>query len=86
MQLTRLTSVLTITVVPDKRQWPSKLFFNPIDLAAWNAYTVWTAFNPLWHQGKSYRRRLFLQKLTVDLTNLHMERRSKYKSLHINIR
>ena len=37
------------------RRWPTKLWFNMIDLAAWNAFVIWTSHNPQYMNGKLNR-------------------------------
>lgn len=57
------------------RQWPLALFFNMMDISALNAYIVWTAIDPAWHQGMSHRRRLFLEELGKKLVTPQIARR-----------
>ncbi|XP_026150656.1 M-phase phosphoprotein 8 isoform X3 [Mastacembelus armatus] len=57
------------------KRWPLALFFNMLDISAFNAYIVWTAIHPGWHQRTSHRRRLFLHELGKKLITPHMTRR-----------
>nr|XP_043880784.1 THO complex subunit 7 homolog isoform X1 [Solea senegalensis] len=57
------------------KRWPMALFFNMLDISALNAYIVWTAIDPAWHQGKSHSRRLFLEELGKKLVTPQMARR-----------
>ncbi|XP_026189546.1 serine/arginine repetitive matrix protein 1 isoform X2 [Mastacembelus armatus] len=59
------------------RRWPLALFFNLLDISALNSYIVWMAINPEWHQGKSHKRRLFLEELGKKLITPHMARRPR---------
>lgn len=43
--------------------WPVARFHNILDASALNGYAVWTAIDPTWNQGKSFKRRLFLAEL-----------------------
>ncbi|XP_059196338.1 piggyBac transposable element-derived protein 4-like [Centropristis striata] len=48
-------------------RWPQVLFCNMIDVSAFNAFVIFTATDPSWKQGKSYRRRLFMEELGRSL-------------------
>ena len=39
------------------------VFFNILDVSAYNAFVVWMEVNPDWKQGKFFKRRLFLEEL-----------------------
>lgn len=56
-------------------RWPMAIFYNMLDVSAYNAFVVWTEVNPLWNKGKSFRRRLFLEELGSALVFPLMERR-----------
>ena len=56
-------------------RWPVALFHNILDVSACNAYVVWTAIDPTWNQGKSFKRRLFLAELGKALVAPLIERR-----------
>lgn len=43
------------------------VFGNLLDLAAYNAYVLFSHVHPEYEAGKSHRRRLFLEKLALDL-------------------
>ena len=49
------------------RRWPMVFFENILDIAAYNGYIVVFTVNPDIDRGKPQRRRLFLEKLAVDL-------------------
>ncbi|KAK6307271.1 hypothetical protein J4Q44_G00224190 [Coregonus suidteri] len=40
-------------------RWPLVIFYNIVDVSAYNAYVLWTEINQQWNGGKLYRRRLF---------------------------
>ncbi|XP_068164525.1 piggyBac transposable element-derived protein 4-like isoform X2 [Antennarius striatus] len=57
-------------------RWPMVLFYNILDVSAFNAYVVWTVIDPTWNRGKSFKRRLFLAELGKALvTPLIQQRR-----------
>ncbi|KAM4552412.1 piggyBac transposable element-derived protein 4-like [Odontesthes bonariensis] len=56
-------------------RWPVALFHNILDVSALNAYVVWTAIDPTWNRGKSFKRRLFLAELGKALVTPLIQRR-----------
>ncbi|XP_035521007.1 uncharacterized protein LOC118330532 isoform X2 [Morone saxatilis] len=44
-------------------RWPLALFYHILDVSAFNAFVLWTAVEPSWMQGKTFRRRLFMEEL-----------------------
>ncbi|XP_055070455.2 piggyBac transposable element-derived protein 4 [Misgurnus anguillicaudatus] len=56
-------------------RWSMAIFYSMLDVSAYNAFVVWKEVNPLWNQGKSYKRRLFLEELGSALVFPLMERR-----------
>ena len=65
------------TVRRISRRWPMIVFYNMIDIAAVNAMTIWLYQNPGWNMRKRSIRRSFLTELSMKLTSLQTERRSK---------
>ncbi len=51
------------------------LFFNIIDVSAYNAFVAWMAVNPRWKEGKSFQRRLFLEELGKSMVTPLIQRR-----------
>ncbi len=51
------------------------LFFNMVDVSAYNAYVIFTAVDPSWNQAKLFRRRLFLEELGNSLVSAAILRR-----------
>lgn len=49
--------------------WPVIVFYNMLDISAYNAYVLWTSINPQWNKDKLYKRRLFLEELGKCLIN-----------------
>nr|XP_023650860.1 piggyBac transposable element-derived protein 4-like isoform X2 [Paramormyrops kingsleyae] len=56
-------------------RWPLVVFFNMLDISAYNAFVIWLALNPNWEKTKScMRRRLFLDELGRALVFPHIQR------------
>ena len=47
--------------------WPLTVFYNMLDVSAYNSFVLWREMAPSWNQGKSHRRRLFLEELGREL-------------------
>ena len=62
------------------RRWPLKLFFNLLDVAALNAYTIYRQVHPDQQSTGSSRRR-FLTDLADSLILPHMKTRQKIPQL-----
>ncbi|KAL7388235.1 hypothetical protein ABVT39_009596 [Epinephelus coioides] len=58
-------------------RWPQALFFNMLDVSGYNAYVIFTAVDPAWNKGKTFRRRLFLEELGNSLVSAAMQRRER---------
>lgn len=56
-------------------RWPLMVFFNMLDVSAYNAFVVWTEINPDWNKSKSPNRRMFLEDLGKALVSPLIERR-----------
>ncbi|XP_052423852.1 titin homolog isoform X1 [Carassius gibelio] len=65
----------TYTCQRKTARWPMVIFFNMLDVSAYNAFVLWTEMNPSWHKGKTIRRRLFLEELGEALVAPFMKRR-----------
>ena len=59
--------IRTYSVQQKSRRWPMILFQNFVDIAAYNAFVVYLTINSAYNQGKTLRRRLFLEELGVTL-------------------
>ncbi|KAG1971378.1 hypothetical protein F2P79_002510 [Pimephales promelas] len=55
--------------------WPMVVFFNMLDVSAYNSLVLWTEVNPMWNQKKNFKRRLFLEELGEALVTPLMKRR-----------
>jgi hypothetical protein len=46
------------------------LFYNAVDIACYNAYTIFMHMNPQWNKGLPHRRRIFLIQLGRELAGV----------------
>uniref|UniRef100_A0A8C1HMV5 PiggyBac transposable element-derived protein domain-containing protein n=1 Tax=Cyprinus carpio carpio TaxID=630221 RepID=A0A8C1HMV5_CYPCA len=67
--------VATYTCQRKTARWPMVIFFNMLDVSAYNSFVLWTKINPSWNKGKNSKRRLFLEELGVALVAPYMKRR-----------
>ncbi|XP_021162792.2 piggyBac transposable element-derived protein 3 isoform X1 [Fundulus heteroclitus] len=58
-------------------RWPLVIFYNIVDVSAYNAYVLWTEINQQWNAGKLHRRRLFLEELGKALVTPKMQTRAR---------
>ncbi|XP_061899254.1 piggyBac transposable element-derived protein 3-like [Entelurus aequoreus] len=58
-------------------RWPLVIFYNIVDVSAYNAYVLWTAIDQKWNAGKLYRRRLFLEELGKALVTPKIQTRAR---------
>ncbi|XP_071369448.1 piggyBac transposable element-derived protein 4-like [Centroberyx affinis] len=58
-------------------RWPLVLFYNMLDVSAYNAFVLWTAVDPSWNQAKTFKRRLFMEELGKMLVSPQMLRRER---------
>ncbi|XP_036006053.1 piggyBac transposable element-derived protein 4-like [Fundulus heteroclitus] len=56
-------------------RWPLVIFYNMIDVSAYNAFIIWTEIFPDWNVSKLYKRRIFLEDLGKALVTPHIQRR-----------
>ncbi|KAL3973475.1 HMG box transcription factor 1 [Sarotherodon galilaeus] len=56
-------------------RWPLVIFYNILDVSAYNAYVPWTEINQHWKASKLYRCRLFLEELGKSLVTPKFQRR-----------
>ena len=55
--------------------WPLVIFFNQIDVSAYNAFVLWMMINPNWNRKKCQKRRMFLLELARELVQPLISRR-----------
>src|ERR1700759_4536375 len=56
-------------------RWPLVIFYNLVDIAAYNGYVLWMETFTSWNEGKLFRRRLFLNELGHLLVKPIIEKR-----------
>lgn len=76
-------------VLPNEvlRAWPLVIFYNKIDVSAYNAFVSW--IYPEWNVSKLYKRRIFIQELGKGHQPLQPERGRSTRGLdlvHQNMR
>ncbi|XP_038576656.1 piggyBac transposable element-derived protein 4-like [Micropterus salmoides] len=71
--LDKVTSVYTCK--RKTARWPLVVFYNILDVSAYNSFVLWTEINPTYNQGKCHRRRLFLEELGRELVMPLIKRR-----------
>lgn len=52
------------------KRWPITVFYNIIDVSAYNAFVLWLEINPTWHKMKLTKRRIFWKNLECLWLNL----------------
>lgn len=67
--------IRTYTCKRRTNRWPQALFYNMLDISAYNAYVVFLKINPNWNENKKYKRRIFLEDLGMDLISGEISRR-----------
>ncbi|KRY50231.1 hypothetical protein T03_8506 [Trichinella britovi] len=53
-------------------RWPLVIFYNIIDVYAYNAYVLWTEKHPAWNVGRLHKRGLFVEELGKALVQPEM--------------
>ena len=67
--------VATYTCQRKTMRWPIVIFFNMLDVSAYNSFVLWTEMDPMWNKQKCFKRRLFLEELGEALVTPFMIRR-----------
>ncbi|XP_050512449.1 piggyBac transposable element-derived protein 4-like [Diabrotica virgifera virgifera] len=57
----------TYTCKRKTNRWPMIVFYNMLDISAYNAFILWTSINPQWNTNKLTKRRIFLEELGKTL-------------------
>lgn len=73
----------TYDVARNTRRWPMVIFYALLNVAGINSQIIYVANNP---DIKSIERRQFLRKLSFDLTEEHLKRRSMELNVPIPVR
>ncbi|XP_076607948.1 uncharacterized protein LOC143333663 [Chaetodon auriga] len=58
-------------------RWPLAMFYNMLDVSAYNAFVLWTRVDPQWKGGAPHKRRLFLEELGKALVSPLMQERQR---------
>ena len=59
------------------RRWPLAIFQNMLDIAALNAYIVWTKLYPDWQENNQQDKRYqFLKCLSLEMVHQYVEKRA----------
>nr|XP_020457618.1 piggyBac transposable element-derived protein 4-like [Monopterus albus] len=56
-------------------RWPQVIFYDMLDITAYNAFVLWLGVNPHWKPGKLQRRRLFMEELGKALVSPYIQTR-----------
>lgn len=73
--LDKLTA--TYTCQRMTRRWPMVVFYNILDVSAYNAFVSWTHIHQGWNSTKKHKRKMFLEELGNSLVKPHIERRER---------
>ena len=73
--------VQTYTCRGATRRWPLALFYNMLDIAALNAYTIFRKLHLEYKKSKASKRKLFITELAESLIMPHMKTRQKIPRL-----
>ena len=63
----------TYTCIRKTKRWPLALFGNLLDIAAYNAFVCFMNIHPNYERTKSHRRRIFLERLAMELISQQEE-------------
>ncbi|KAI4886808.1 hypothetical protein NFI96_022436 [Prochilodus magdalenae] len=70
--LDKLTA--TYTCQRMTRRWPMVVFYNILDVSAYNAFVLWTHIHQGWNSNKKNKRRMFLEELGRSLVKSSLEK------------
>ena len=59
------------------RRWPMVVFYNILDVSAYNAFVLWTHIHQGWNSNKKSKRRMFLEEIGRSLVKVHIEQRER---------
>ncbi|XP_077128955.1 26S proteasome non-ATPase regulatory subunit 14 isoform X1 [Ranitomeya variabilis] len=68
-------AIATYTCKRKTNRWPIILFYNILDISAYNAFVLWREIDPDWNRNKLHKRRLFLEELGKSLVRPYIESR-----------
>ena len=67
-------------------RWPNKIFFNMLDIGAYNAFVIFTKKNDNMVQTTRSRRRLYIEELSKALCRPNIQRRLQTPQLSVKLR
>ncbi|XP_069821040.1 uncharacterized protein [Dendropsophus ebraccatus] len=73
--LDKLTA--TYTCQRMTRSWPMVVFYNILDVSAYNAFVLWTHILQGWNSKKKHKRRMFLEEIGRALVKAHIDQRER---------
>uniref|UniRef100_A0A3P9MKV5 PiggyBac transposable element-derived protein domain-containing protein n=1 Tax=Oryzias latipes TaxID=8090 RepID=A0A3P9MKV5_ORYLA len=73
--LDKLTA--TYTCQRMTRRWPMVVFYNILNVSAYNAFVLWTNIHQGWNSTQNTKRRMFLEELGNSLVKPHIEQRER---------
>ncbi|KAM3934900.1 piggyBac transposable element-derived protein 4-like [Leptodactylus fuscus] len=68
-------AISTYTCKRKTNRWSMILFYNILDVSAYNAFVLWREIDPDWNRNKLHKRRLFLEELGKSLVRPYIESR-----------
>ena len=57
------------------RRWPMVVFYNILDVSAYNAFVLWTHIHQGWNSNQKSKRRMFLEEIGRSLVKVHIGER-----------
>ena len=63
------------------RRWTMAIFANFIDIACYNAYVIFLSRNQNYHAGRTHKRRLFLEELSLMMIQRSIDERQRQASV-----
>ena len=68
------------------KRWPMVLWYNMLDVAVMNAYTLFKGVHPEYMNGVNHKRRLFLKELVKEFAIPHMTWHQKQPALKRHVK
>lgn len=68
--------VSTYTCKRKTNRWPMVIFYNILDVSAYNSYILWIQINPDWNRKKLTKRRVYLEELGLSLISEYVNSRT----------
>ncbi|XP_070604145.1 NADH dehydrogenase (ubiquinone) complex I, assembly factor 6 isoform X1 [Erythrolamprus reginae] len=68
-------AISTYTCKCKTNRWPMIMFYNILDVSAYNAFVLWREIDPNWNRSKLHKRRMFIEELGKSLVRPYIETR-----------